>query len=448
MRILPALLVVALAAPATAQPAPDDEQDPFTFADFTWQSGNARTHDSLLGNQYFTGEFRLDDVFHWSMHHPKDDTIVGSTEAWRSGENQVTQLGIGGDFHVDRVMGRLMTQFGQLSTTTPRNDASPARGQWQLDNMYRYISEAYGGYHIGDPHRGVNLQAGIFMSYIGLWSYYNFDNWTYQPSFVSSNTPWFFNGVRLQIFASERLEIEPWIINGWQSYGRFNTPPGVGGQVRYAPNGNVILIFNQYLIGTDILGAPDRHRFHTDDSIQVKWYENGSSFISRIATTLTLDVGCEYGGGVTCSFDTTDATHTGTGVLFAGFMAYLRMWHGEHYAATVGGGAIDNPGRYLVLLPPINGATAISGTPYFTENPGDPFKAWDTQLTFDYMPSQFFTLRGEFTYRHASTPYFAGAGGVTPPGGNQGTPGSQIAGWQPDLVDNEPRLTLALLVKL
>jgi hypothetical protein len=156
----------AAAAPAAATPSPaarpDEEQDPFAFADFTWQSGSARTKDSFLGNQYFTGEFRLDDVFHYSFNHPKDDTIGGSTEAWRHAENQVTQLGIGGDFHVDRVQGRLMTQFGQLVTTTPRNDASPARGQWQLDNMYRYISEAYGGYHFGDPHRGVNLQAGIF----------------------------------------------------------------------------------------------------------------------------------------------------------------------------------------------------------------------------------------------------------------------------------------------
>ena len=185
--------------PPPPQPAEPGEADPFTFADFTWQSGSARTKDSLLGNQYFTGEFRLDDVFHYSFHHPADDTIGGSTEAWRHGENQVTQLGIGGDFHVDRAQGRLMTQFGQLSTTTPRNDPSPGRGQWQLDNMYRYISEAYGGYHFGDPHRGVNLQAGIFMSYIGLWSYYNFDNWTYQPSYVSSNTPWFFNGVRAAV---------------------------------------------------------------------------------------------------------------------------------------------------------------------------------------------------------------------------------------------------------
>jgi hypothetical protein len=80
--------------------------------------------------------------------------------------------------------------------------------------------------------------------------------------------------------------------------------------------------------------------------------------------------------------------------------------------------------------------------------------SWDTQAAFDYMPSQFFTLRAEFTFRHASVPYFSGPGGVTPPGGNQGTPGSQIVDamgnvtWKPDLVRDEPRFTLALEVKL
>jgi len=49
----------------------------------------------------------------------------------------------------------------------------------------------------------------------------------------------------------------------------------------------------------------------------------------------------------------------------------------------------------LVLLPPINGATAASGTPYFTENPGDPYKAWDMSGTFDWMPSQYITFRWE-----------------------------------------------------
>ncbi|HTR52328.1 MAG TPA: outer membrane beta-barrel protein [Kofleriaceae bacterium] len=433
-----ALGIAALSLAATAAHAQSGEQDPFSFADFTWQSGNARTHDSPLASKYVTGEFRLDDAFHYSFNHPSDDTIGGSSEVFRSGENQVNFLGVGGDFHADNAIGRLMTQFGQLATAMPRNDASPARGQWDLADAYRYLSEAYGGYHFGDPHRGVNVEAGFFLSYVGLWSYYNFDNWTYQPSFASTNTPWYFNGARVQWFPTDRLKIEPWLVNGWQSYGRYNSWPGLGGQVRYAPTGTLILIFNAYGVGTDTPGDPDRHRYHSDDSVQIEWFEHPGDFVSRLASTLTVDIGCESGGLVRCGAQ-----------YFAGFMSYLRAWHGEHYAATVGGGAITNPGRYLVILPPINGATAITGSPYFTENPGDPFRAWDLQTTFDYMPTQYVTLRAEFVYRHASVPYFTGPGGVTPPGApGMFAPTSLVPGWSPDLVQDEPRVTLALLVKM
>jgi hypothetical protein len=424
------------------QAAPVKKPDPFAFADFTWLSGNPRTKESPIDSKVFTGEFRADVNYTYSFNKPADDTIGGSSEIFRSGEFQVTQIGLGGDFHYDNVQGRVMTQFGMYSTTTPRNDPSPARGQWQLDNAYRYISEAYGGYHL-DKLNGINLQAGIFMSYIGLWSYYNFDNWTYQPSYVSSNTPWFFNGMRVQIFPSEKLKIEPWLINGWQSYGKFNHAPGVGGQVLYRPSGSVSLVFNNY-VGTDTLGNPDRKRFHTDDSVQWKYLDTPDRAISKGAMTFTFDAGCEWGGGVSCGNGTADAPSQ----TFVGFMAYNRFWFArDQYALTVGGGAISNPGRYLVLMPPINGATAYSGTPYFTAAPGDLFKAWDTQVTFDWLPRQFVTFRSEFNYRHASVPYFSGSGGVTPPGGNTGAPGSFVDGWAPDLRNTEKRVTFALLVK-
>ena len=51
-----------------------------------------------------------------------------------------------------------MTQYGMYSSTTPRNDASPSRGQWNLDGAYRYLSEAYGGYHFNAMH-GINVDA-------------------------------------------------------------------------------------------------------------------------------------------------------------------------------------------------------------------------------------------------------------------------------------------------
>jgi hypothetical protein len=102
-------------------------------------------------------------------------------------------------------------------------------------------------------------------------------------------------------------------------------------------------------------------------------------------------------------------------------MLYNRFWfHRDLFGVTIGGGAMDNPGRYLTLLQPINGATSPSGSPYFPEAPGLPYKAWDSTVTFDYMPSQFITFRFETGYRYASVPYFSGRGGITPPGGNVG----------------------------
>src|SRR6267378_4486695 len=417
--------------------------EPFAFADFTWLNGNARTKELAMDTKFFTPEIRADVDYIYDFNHPKDNTIGGSSEVFRANEVQVTQLGVGGDFHYDNVRARLMTQFGLYSQTTPRNDASPSRGQWNLDNAYRYLSEAYGGYHFNALH-GINVDAGIFMSYIGLFSYYQFDNWAYQPSYVSSNTPWFFNGVRVQIFPTEHLKIEPWFTNGWQSYGRFNSRPGFGVQFLWRPNGWLSILGNQYALGEDTLNTPGRIRYHTDDSIEVKYYDNKERFLDKAAFSLTGDMGCEHGGGVSCAGNSAK----GPKQSFLGYMFYNRLWFdNDKYGLTLGGGQISNPGRYLVLLPPINGATAASGTPYFTQNPGDPYKAWDVSGTFDWMPSQYITFRWEYNHRAANVPYFTGRGGVTPPGGNTGPLGSTVPGWTPDLRKDENRLNLSVLVK-
>jgi hypothetical protein len=422
---------------------PSAKAEPFAFADFTWLTGNARTKEPPMDTKFFTPEIRADVDYIYSFNHPSDNTISGSSEVFRANEFQVTQLGVGGDFHFDNVRTRLMTQFGMYSQTTPRNDASPARGQWNLDNAYRYLSEAYGGYHINTLH-GINIDAGIFMSYVGLFSYYNFDNWAYQPSYVSSNTPWFFNGLRVQIFPTEKLKIEPWFVNGWQSYGRFNKRPGLGLQVLWRPSGKWSILGNQYALGRDALGVTGRTRFHTDDSIEYKYYDDPGTFVSKGAFSITLDAGCESGGGVSCFGN----TKNGPKQSFLGFMIYNRLWFQKDlFAVTLGGGAINNPGRYLVLLPPINGATAATGSPYFTENPGDPYKAYDLSGTFDYMPSQYITFRWEYNHRGANVPYFSGSGGVTPPAGNTGNPSLLVPGFIPDLRKRENRLNAALLVK-
>jgi hypothetical protein len=467
-------------AAQTAAPAVDIVT-PFAYADWTWLNGTPRNKDAVWDSKFFTPEIRFDTHFVSSFNHPQDDTIGGSSEIFRSNEIQVEQISFGGDFHWQNVRGRVLTMNGMFGVTTPRNDASPGRGQWDLRGAYKYVSEAYGGYHWNVNH-GLNLDAGIFVSYIGLFSYYNFDNWAYQPSYVSSNTPWFFNGVRIQWFPTNKLKIEPWIINGWQSYGRFGSHPGLGGQIMYRPKPWLSMVFNNYGMGEDTLGAGNgklgRSRIHTDDSVEVKYYDHPEKTLDKMAFSFTGDLGCEYGGGVACFGDKRDGAgnFTARKQAFLGWMAYNRFWFKKDlYGLTVGGGQMNNPGRYLVLIPPINGADALSGTPYFTANPGDPFKAWDTSITFDYMPKQYITFRWEYGYRHANVPYFAGRGGMTPginsapstiPNPAAGTlvPGTTFvpgpflsptpgltcvagSGFCPDLRKDEGSLRLAIMVK-
>ncbi|MGD0505400.1 MAG: TonB-dependent receptor [Steroidobacteraceae bacterium] len=492
----PAMPMIAEALQA---PDPAPENDTLTplanDGDIGWMNGNTRGKGPAFDTKFFTPEIRLDVNYLQSGNHPIDHTVDGSTEVFRSSEFQIEQVSFGGDFHWENVRARFLSMFGMFATTTPRNDASGVVGQWDVQDAYRYFSEANAGYHF-DVNHGLNIDAGVFVSYIGLFSYYNFDNWTYQPSFVSSNTPWFFNGLRVQWWPTQDLKIEPWLINGWQSYNKFNRHPGFGGQILWIPNDALKLVFNTYSTGQDNLncqansnnsqgtmdtqcqpqngggihdaagsyvgaGPPVNYanvtRVHEDDSLLVKYYDahgQGGGGISKMAFSFTMDEGCEYGGGVHC-------THGPNKESFFGAMLYDRTWfHNDLYAVTVGGGFMNNPGRYLALTPPINGATAASGSPYFTQQPGQKLYQWDSQINLQYMPRDWITWWTEATYRHSSVPYWSGPGGITPPGGNNGSPASCVGGganaltgncspgdWFPDLRVREVIWGAGLMVK-
>jgi hypothetical protein len=495
----PAAPAAPMVSEALQAPEPGPEVDTMTpFAndgDIGWLNGTPREKAPIFDTKFFTPEVRLDVNYLQSLNHPMDHTVDGSTEVFRSSEFQIEQVSFGGDFHWNNVRARFLSMYGMFATTTPRNDASGEIGQWDLQDAYRYFSEANAGYHF-DVNHGLNVDAGVFVSYIGLFSYYNYDNWTYQPSYVSSNTPWFFNGLRVQWFPTQDLKIEPWLINGWQSYAKFNKHPGFGGQILWIPNNNLKLVFNSYSVGQDNLNCQSNSnngigtidvncqpqnggnpsaaagsyvgagplvnyanvtRVHEDDSLLYKYYDAkglGGNGISKMAFSLTWDWGCEYGGGVHC-------THGPNKEEFLGVMLYDRTWfHNDLYAVTVGGGFMNNPGRYLALTPPINGATAASGSPYFTQQPGQKLYQWDSQVNFQYMPNDWITWWAETTYRHSSVPYWSGPGGITPPGGNNGAPASCVGGgadpntgncevgdWFPDLRSREVVWGVGLMVK-
>lgn len=444
------ILFLSLLLQAMTSYAQDTTKIPFDGMDMTWQNGNDRRQTPALQSKYFTGSIMVDANYTHSFNRPVDNTVVGSTALARNNEIEVSCASIGGEFNYEGARAKIMTQFGTRSIVVPRNDYSVYRGQYKLADVYRYISEAYAGYHFNVWY-GINVDAGMFMSYIGLNSYYQVENWEYQASFTSDNTPWFFNGLRVQIFPTKKLKIEPWLINGWQSYGRFNAMPGLGANITWCPNENLKLLTNDYY-GSDAAMIPGRKRFHSDNSFLLRYYKQpSSSGISQAAFSLTGDFGFENGSGVKAfnGTATTPAQH------FLSAMCYNRIWfHKNKYAWTIGGGWMSNPGRYLVLyptgdaspLPDPKDPVKTEGTHPFSANPGDQFRGWDCSTNFDWMPNQSLTVRLEYVHRESSVPYFAGRGGVTSPTGYTTTP--IPSGWAPDLVRSENRLIMAVLFRL
>ncbi len=413
------------------------KSEPFVWGDFTWVQGNSRQNNSILKGKYFTGGLTLDCNYNYNFNKPIDHTNSGSTATFRSNEFNISYIELGGDFYepASGARAKLMLQFGTRATGIPRNDVTPLRGQFDLYNALRYVTDAHGGIHLNKMH-GINIDFGLFKSYVGLLSYNNFENWNYQPSFTSDNTPWFFTGARVQLFPTDKLKLELWLINGWQTYAMFNEAPGIGYQIQWRPKEWCSILTSSY-IGWDTPNNKERMRFHNDNSAVIRYINKpNNKFISKAAFSLTADIGFENGGGVK-PFNGDSITPAQN---FVSGMFYNRFWFGvkQQWAFTFGGGYINNPGRYLALLP--------SGNGILSQNPGDKFEGWDASANIQYMPNQFMTFGIEYVSRHTNVPYFSGPGGVTSPNGWNapiGDPANYIA----DLVKDENRLIFSTIFK-
>jgi hypothetical protein len=337
---------------------------------------------------------------------------------------------VGLEWNYKNIIGRLSLQYGSMVSIVQDLDGTTARGRNIGVQNLRYIREATAGYHFDALH-GINVEAGIFMSYIGLESFLLAENWNYQRSVVCEHTPFYFQGMRVQIFPSDRVKIEPWLMNGWQTYGKWNLAPAAGVALRWSPSEPLTLLSNFY-VGSDTQGIPDRVRFHNDHSILLRYFNAPeSSFISKSAISLNNHIGFESGGNK----DGVDLPGPGHAHM-VGTALTNRVWFShDHLALAVRGEVFSNPSRYLSQYPP----------PGFETGPQvKALQIWGVTGTVDVMPTDFFAVRFEGSYRRANTGYYAGAGGTTSPSGYQPTP----VGYIPDVVKDQALFVVAANFRL
>jgi len=417
--------------PAPLEAPPAAPTAPFAWGDFTWMNGQSRQKDYPLKafNDAVTLSLYLDTNYAYSLNHPRDNTFTGTASVPRHNEFNVNLASVGLEWSYRNVIGRLSLQYGSMVSIVQDLDGTTARGRNIGVQNLRYIREATAGYHFDVLH-GINVEGGIFMSYIGLESYLLAENWNYTRSVACEHTPFYFQGMRVQIFPSDRLKIEPWIMNGWQTYGKWNLAPAAGVALRWSPTESLTLLANFYA-GSDTQGVPDRVRFHNDHSAILKYYDSPTSFFTKAAVSLNNHIGFESGGNVNGE-DLPGPDHAH----MVGTALVNRVWFShDQLALAIRPEVFSNPTRYLSQYPP----------PGFPSGPHvKALQIWGITGTFDVMPTDFFALRFEGSYRRANVPYYAGPGGTTSPSGYQPTPADYV----PDTVKDQVLFVVAANFRL
>jgi len=437
---------------------------PFDGMDLSWVNGQNRQQNFPLqfkdkdGETVLTATTLLDGYYNYNFARPLDHTQTISAVTGRTNEFSLALASIGIESNYKNIIGRLWLQTGSMLNVVQETDASVLRGRNTGTNIgvgnvgtgitgnnLKYIREAAAGYHFNVAY-GLNVELGIFMSYIGLESYVTQENWSYQRSLVCDFTPFYFQGARVQFYPTKKFKTEVWVMNGWQTYNTFNNRPAFGNSNYYRPSENLQLVANFYYgndsrPGADSLAVgrasyPSVQRFHHDNSIVARYYHKPKTALHGI-TQAAFSLNTHYG------------FQSGTGVkrednyMFGSSLAN-RLWCAKNrLALTTRIGFVTNPSRYLSFNPAVLGG---DGTNAFTRTDAKTLRAKEATLTLDFMPSDYFTFRVEYLRRSANVPYFAGPGGTTSPSGyaDQVIPRS----FQPDLRDTEDRLIFAVNFRL
>jgi hypothetical protein len=126
---------------------------------------------SLLGMGPLTWSLYVDTYYAWQFWHPLDHTIFPTTTAPRHNEISLNLAHIGVDVTgLDGPTGRLYIQYGSIVETIAGQDTTTTRGFYLTNRLLQYVQQAAAGWHFHALH-GVNMELGIFPSYVGLESY-------------------------------------------------------------------------------------------------------------------------------------------------------------------------------------------------------------------------------------------------------------------------------------
>ena len=443
----------SLADAGSTQAVPlDVAEPPFSLHDWSWMNGSNYQPASLLRIGPVTPTFFVDADYAWQFSNPVDHTIFPTTTAARHSEFSLNLAYLGFELNgIDTKyggpIGRIELQMGSYIATIHGQDSTLARGFFLSNPTLSYVKQAGAGWHFHMLH-GLNVELGIFPSYIALESYVPQENWGYTHPFVSDFTPYYFSGLRTQLFLKENQKLELWLVNGWQSFGRWHDAI-TGGYLYNVRHDKWLSLTHTLYAGQEQTRASDPRsqsfRIYSDNYAQLLLFEGlDRNVFQRLALCLVADVGYEVRGptaGQVVDGKPTPPNGVMTGASLTGRIEWTR-W----FMTTLRGDVFYDHSSAIVYALPI-------GSPYSLPGNGSAFNPFEFlgggfAATFDFRPSPWLLLRFEYTHRVANQPYFSGSGGITGPNGLPPVDDGARAAFSPDLRTTDDRVVGNVTLRL
>ncbi|MBL8951212.1 MAG: porin [Myxococcaceae bacterium] len=423
----------------------DLREPPFSKSDWSWLNGSNYQPPSLLRIGPVTPTFFVDADYAWQFWNPVDHTIFPTTTAARHGEFNLNlaYLGFelnGLDTKWGAPIGRFEVQFGSYIATIHGQDNTLTRGSFLSNPTLSYVKQAGVGWHFHALH-GINVELGIFPSYIALESFVPQENWNYTHPFVSDFTPYYLAGLRTQIFPAESLKVELWLVNGWQSFGRWHDALTGGYLINWRPNARLSLTHNFYA-GQEQTRASDPSsnslRVFTDNYAQLLVFDDlGRAVLQRLAFCLVADFGYEYRGP--------NVVLPPNGPMFGASLTMRVEWT-RQVMSTLRADVFYDASSAVVMALPLGNPYTLPGRSG-AANPYE-FLGGGGTVTLDWRPSPWLLVRAEYMHRRANQPYFSGPGGITGPNGLPPKTDAERATFTPDLRHYDNRVVVSVTLRM
>jgi hypothetical protein len=375
----------------------------------------------------------VDAYYGWQFWEPIDHTVFPSTTAPRHNEIGFNLATVGVEMNLDGPIGRIYLQYGSNVETDAGQDATVNRGFFLTDKAFQFIQQAAGGWHFHWLH-GVNIEMGIFPSYVALESYLPQENWNYTHALLSDSTPYYFFGIRNQNYITRRLKLELWLVNGWQTFGQWHEGRAGGFLANWRPREWISLTTAAYF-GQEAQGDPGSLRVYSDNYAQIRYYKaQASRGIRYAAVCLVADAGYER---------RTTPVWFPSGPVAGASLTHRVQWT-DQLGTTLRADVYYDATQSLIPKLPIQSPYVL---PTEGQNgvPPQEFVGGGLTLTQDFLPSPWLLTRLEYAHREANVPYFSGPGGITGPGG---VPAADPSTFRPDLRKHDDRVLFNVTLRL